>query len=150
MKQALLKSYAKLIVRSGLALEKGQAVIIKANVDQEAFAAIVAKECYNAGASRVVMSWQSEKLNRVDLKKGHLRPLMKNLPQEIAFQQWWSEALPCYLWLDSDDPDALRGTDPSKAAKIRKGRTNTNGASPPSQARNGPKRFSRAKPRPKG
>ena len=119
MKQALLKSYAKLIVRSGLALEKGQAVIIKANVDQEAFAAIVAKECYNAGASRVVMSWQSEKLNRVDLKKGHLRPLMKNLPQEIAFQQWWSEALPCYLWLDSDDPDALRGTDPSKAAKIK-------------------------------
>ena len=119
MKKAVLKSYAKLIVRSGLAVRPGQPVIIKANVDQEAFAAMVAKECYNAGASRVVMSWQSEKLNRIDLKKGHLRPFMKNLPQELAYQQWFTEALPCYLWLNSDDPDALKGTNPKKAGKIR-------------------------------
>ena len=119
MKKAVLKSYAKLIVRSGLAVKPGQPVIIKANVDQEAFAAMVAKECYNAGASRVVMSWQSEKLNRIDLKKGHLRPFMKNLPQELAYQQWFTEALPCYLWLNSDDPDALKGTNPKKAGKIR-------------------------------
>ena len=59
MKKAILKSYAKLIVRSGLGLKKGQDVIIKANVDQEDFVSMVVKECYNAGAGRVTINWQS-------------------------------------------------------------------------------------------
>lgn len=119
MKKAILKSYAKLIVRSGLGLKKGQDVIIKANVDQEDFVSMVVKECYNAGAGRVTINWLSEKLNRINLKKGKLRPLMKNTPMEIALQEYWTDKLPCYLWLDSDDPDGAKGTNPKKAAKIR-------------------------------
>ena len=41
MKKTLMKKYAELIVRSGIALKKGQSVMIKANVDQEAFVAMV-------------------------------------------------------------------------------------------------------------
>ena len=52
MRKTLIKEYAKLLVRSGLALRKGQTVIIQANVDQEDFVALVCDECYKAGAKK--------------------------------------------------------------------------------------------------
>ena len=73
MKKTILKKYAELIVRSGLALRKGQPVIITANLDQEDFVSLVVEECYKAGASHVYLDWKSEKVARITNKKGKLK-----------------------------------------------------------------------------
>ena len=70
MKKTILKKYAELIVRSGLALRKGQPVIITANLDQEDFVSLVVEECYKVGASHVYLDWKSEKVARITNKKG--------------------------------------------------------------------------------
>ena len=80
MKKTLMKKYAELIVRSGIALKKGQSVMIKANVDQEAFVAMVMDECYKAGAKHVHVHWLSEACHRVEVKKGKLSALKEVLP----------------------------------------------------------------------
>ncbi|MCH3909646.1 MAG: aminopeptidase [Bacilli bacterium] len=119
MKKSLLKEYAKLIVYSGAAVKKGQYVIIRTNVSQEKFAAIVAKECYKAGAKRVIMSWESFALSQVDYKYGKSKNIGTLSPMEMAFQQFSTDALPVLIWLDSDDPDGLKGIDAKKVAEIK-------------------------------
>ena len=122
MRKTLIKEYAKLLVRSGLALRKGQTVIIQANVDQEDFVALVCDECYKAGAKKVIVKWSSEKVNRVAFKKESLKNLANPLPFEVEEAKWKAEELPALLWIDSDDPDGNKGIDASKMAAVRTGR----------------------------
>lgn len=119
MKKTLMKKYAELIVRSGIALKKGQSVMIKANVDQEAFVAMVMDECYKAGAKHVHVHWLSEACHRVEVKKGKLSALKEVLPMEEGEQRWLTDDLPCLIWIDSDNPDASKGLDAKKMAEIR-------------------------------
>ena len=60
MKKSTIKKYAKLIVRIGANVQKGQDVIIFANADQSDFVALVADEAYKAGAKRVTVRWSCD------------------------------------------------------------------------------------------
>ena len=122
MKKSLLKKYAELIVRSGVALKKGQTVVIRANVGIEPFTAMVVEECYRNGAKRVIVEWGSEECARAAYKKGKKENLAEVLPYEIEKEKWFNEELPCFLWLDSDDPDAMAGLNQDKMAFIRRKR----------------------------
>ena len=122
MKKTILKKYAELLVRSGIALKKGQSVVIGANVDIEPFVAMVVEECYRAGAKHVIVRWNSEACNRIEIKKGKKEALAEVLPYEIARAEWECQELPCFLWLDSDDPDGMAGLDQKKMAFIRQSR----------------------------
>ena len=119
MRKTYLKEYAKLLVVSGLALKKGQYVIIQANCDQENFVALVVEECYKAGAKKVIVKWGSQKVSRVALKRAHTSVLSEVLPYEVEEAKWNAENLPCFLWIDSDDPDGNKGIDAKKSAAIR-------------------------------
>ncbi len=120
MKKTILKKYAELLVKSGIALKKGQSVVIRANTDIEDFTALVVEECYRCGAKRVVVDWSSEKVNRVAFKKASKSALAEVLPFEEAFAKWQTDDLPVLLWLNSDNPDALSGIDAQKLAYIQK------------------------------
>ncbi|MDY5441215.1 MAG: aminopeptidase [Candidatus Enteromonas sp.] len=119
MKKSLKKKYAQLLVRSGIALKKGQSVLIRAGVDQQEFVAIVMDECYRAGAKHVQVEWIAEACTRVKFKRGKLSALKEVLPMETAMQEWLTKDLPCLLVLHSDDPDAAKGLDAAKMAAVR-------------------------------
>ena len=53
MNEAKLREYAKLIVKIGANVQKGQRVRLQAGVDQVQLATMVTEECYKAGASYV-------------------------------------------------------------------------------------------------
>ena len=122
MRKTYIKEYAKLLVRTGLALHKGQTVIVQANVDQEDFVALVSEECYKAGARKVIVRWSSQKVNRVAFKKESAKSLSEVLPFEIEEAKWKAEELPAFLWIDSDDPDGNKGIDAGKSAAVRSAR----------------------------
>ena len=46
MKKTVLRQYAKLIARIGVNVQKGQEVIIQAELDQPEFVQMVVQECY--------------------------------------------------------------------------------------------------------
>ena len=48
MKKTILREYAKLIVRCGVNVQKGQDVLIYADLDQPAFVQMVVEEAYKA------------------------------------------------------------------------------------------------------
>ena len=119
MKRELIEKYAELIVTCGANVQKGQSVVIRTNVSQEYLAEIVARKCYEHGAKRVFVHWQSAKLSKVDLLNAKQEDLMHNTPFEIEAYKFMADELPILIWLDADDPDALNGVDQKKYAAIR-------------------------------
>ena len=119
MKKYLIKKYAELIVRSGIALKKGQSVYILSELEIEDFTALVVEECYKAGAKKVVVDWMSPKVRKIAMKRGKKEDLAAILPMDEVLMKWRSEELPCLLSLDSSDPDGMKGLDVAKMAYLR-------------------------------
>ena len=122
MKKAILKKYAALLVRSGIAVKKGQTVVIGAAPEIEYFVAMVVEECYKAGAKNVIIDWRSTACSHIAMKKGKPAALAEVLPFQLERAKWESETIPCRLYLASEDPDGFAGIDPKKMAFVRKER----------------------------
>ncbi len=122
MKQERLKKYAELIVKCGLNVKKGQEVNITCGLDQPEFVALVVEECYKSGASKVRVDWTYMPVSKLNYNYRTLESLSEVTEEEKARLQHRVDKLPCRLWLDSDDPDGLNGTDSEKIAKANMAR----------------------------
>ena len=122
MKKTLLRRYARLIAQCGVNVQKGQEVFIEAGLDQPEFAQMVAEECYRLGASRVVMNWYHQPMQRLDARYCSLETLSQLPVYQEARWKHFVDALPCRIFLDSDDPDGLKGVDQEKLAKAHQRR----------------------------
>ena len=58
MKKTILRKYANLIVRCGANVQKGQTVLVLADLDQPEFVQMVVDEAYKAGAAEVTATEQ--------------------------------------------------------------------------------------------
>ena len=117
MEQARLKKYAELIAKCGLNVQKGQEVNITCGLDQPEFVAYVVEECYKCGASKVRVDWSYMPITKINYTYRTLESLSEVTEEEIARFKHRVDKLPCRLWLDSDDPDGLDGTDSEKISK---------------------------------
>ena len=117
MKKTILKSYARLIAKVGANVQKGQEVFITAGLDQPEFVAMVADECYRLGASRVVVDWDYQPLQKLHARHQSLRTLSELTNWQEARWQHYVDVLPCRIFLDSDDPDGLKGANQKKLAQ---------------------------------
>ena len=122
MDQCRLEAYARLIVEKGLNLDKGQELLVIADLDQAPFVRMVVEKCYQAGASRVVVEWHDMPMDRLHCIYQSEETLSQVPAWEIARWKWRAERLPALLWLDSDDPDGMAGVDPAKRAKAQAAR----------------------------
>ena len=119
MKKTVLREYAKLIVRRGVNVQKGQEVLIRAGLDQPEFVAMVVEEAYKAKARKVTVQWDYQPLDKLHYRYRTLKTLGTVEEWEKARQEHYCEALPCRIYLESDDPDGLKGINMEKMAKAR-------------------------------
>ena len=68
MKKTDLRSYARLIARMGINVQKNQEVIVVAELDQPEFVAMVVEECYRAGAGKVRVEWGYQPLTKINVR----------------------------------------------------------------------------------
>lgn len=122
MKKTLLKKYAELIVRSGVALKKGQSAFILSELEIEDFTAMVVEECYRAGAKKVIVYWNSPKVRKITMKKSKKEDLAAFTPMDEALMKWRCDELPCLISLTSSDPDGMKGIDMGKVAYVSRAR----------------------------
>lgn len=122
MQPERLKKYAELIVRCGLNVREGQEVIIRCGLDQPDFVALVAEECYKCGAERVKVEWSYMPVTKIHYNYKSLETLSEVTEVEKAELQRRVDKLTCVLWLDSEDPDGLSGTDSEKISKANQAR----------------------------
>ena len=119
MKKTVLREYAKLIVRRGVNVQKGQEVLIRAGLDQPEFVAMVVEEAYKAKAKKVTVQWEYQPLDKLHYRYRSLKTLGTVEEWEKARQEHYCETLPCRIYLESDDPDGLKGINMEKVSKAR-------------------------------
>ena len=117
MKKTILRNYARLIVRTGANVQKGQSVMVYAGLDQPEFVEMVVDEAYKAGAAEVEVVWQHQPLTKLNVRHKSVKRLGEVKDWEIAKQRWQADTLPARIHIISDDPDGLAGMNQAKYAK---------------------------------
>lgn len=120
MKKTILKEYAKLIVRCGVNVQKGQEVIIRADLDQPEFVKLVVEEAYKAKARKVQVEWNYQPLAKVHARYKSVKVLGEVTQWEKEKYQHMVDVMPCEIILLSEDPDGLKGMNMKKMAMARK------------------------------
>lgn len=136
-------------------VQKGQDVLIYADLDQPEFVQMVVEEAYKAKARKVTVNWNYQPLQKLHVRYQSVKTLGTVEAWEEARLQHYVDILPCRIHLISEDPDGLKGVNLEKMAKGRQavyqvvnpmpisGRIRSSGALPLSLAPLGPKRCSR-------
>ena len=119
MKKTVLREYARLIVRTGINVQKGQDVLVMADLDQPEFIKLVVEECYKAKARQVTVHWNYQPLDKIHVRYQSVKTLGAVPEWQKARQQHYCDTLPCRLYIISDDPDGLKGVNTAKMAKAR-------------------------------
>ena len=120
MKKSVLKEYARLIVRCGVNVQKGQEVMIYADLDQPEFVQMVVEEAYKAKAKKVIVEWNYQPLGKIHVRYQSVKTLGTVPEWQKARRQHMVDTLPCRIHLISEDPDGLKGMNIAKIAKARK------------------------------
>ncbi len=119
MKKTVLREYARLIVRCGVNVQKGQEVMVYADLDQPEFVQLVVEEAYKAKAKKVIVEWNYQPLAKIHTRYQSLKT-MGTVPQwQLERRQHMVDTVPCRIHLVSEDPDGLKGMNMQKLAKAR-------------------------------
>ena len=119
MDKKRLEKYAELLVKCGLNVQQGQEVIVRCDLDQPEFVAMVTEQLYKAGAGRVEVEWSYMPVTKLNYIYRTQESLSEFSQVDEAKLKRRLDKLSCLLWLDSDDPDGLNGTDGKKIAAAR-------------------------------
>lgn len=118
MKKTILKKYAELIVQIGANVQKGQDVIINAETDQSLLVEYIVSECYKRKANIVTVKWQCNNVDKITSKKASIRALSKVPNWVIEREKYYVETLPALIYIESADPDGMKGINQEKIAKV--------------------------------
>ena len=119
MKKTVLREYARLIVRCGLNVQKGQEVMIYADLDQPEFVKLVVEEAYKAKARKVIVEWNYQPLEKIHVRYRSLKTMGTVEDWQLVRQEHFCQVIPARLHLISEDPDGLKGMNMEKVAKAR-------------------------------
>ena len=115
-----LEKYVKLLVNVGVAIKKGQKLLIRCPVDCAYFARMAMEEAYKAGAENVMIMWSDE----VSMRINYLMAPDSNFGIETE----WEKARIKYLVdegynllaVSASDPEILKGVDSARVQKNMK------------------------------
>ena len=119
MKKSVLREYARLIIRTGLNIQKGQSVIVFADLDQPEFVQMVVEEAYKAKAKEVTVQWNYQPLTKLHYRYQSVKNLGTLKEWEMARQEHYCDVLPARVLLMSEDPDGLKGVNIAKMTKAQ-------------------------------
>ena len=125
MNKTRLRKYANLIARCGVNVQKGQDVIVMAELDQPEFVKMVVDECYKLGARKVSVDWSYQPLMRSHVRYCKEKVLGELEDWQIKKWEHQAETLPCKIYLLSEDPDGLSGINQKKYASAMAQRQKT-------------------------
>ena len=119
MKKTVLREYARLIVRCGINVQKGQEVMIYADLDQPEFVKLVVEEAYKAKAREVIVFWEYQSLQKIHTRYQSVKTMGTVEEWVKARQEHFCDVIPARIHLSSADPDGLKGVNTAKMAKAR-------------------------------
>ena len=114
--------YAKLAIRSGVALKPGQELVVSCAIEQAGFARLLVQKAYELGAGHVTVIWHDDEVERLEYHHNDVE-FFATTPS------WKREQLDslaaqgaAFLFVTGSDPRALEGIDSAKIATARRAR----------------------------
>ncbi|MEG6584707.1 aminopeptidase [Dendrosporobacter sp. 1207_IL3150] len=120
MNQNLLEKYARLIVKTGVNIQKDQILVINAPIECAEFTRLIAQTAYQEGARDVVINWKDELFSKIRFLQA---------PEEVfeEFPEWQRQFYLSYLHkgaaflsISASDPELLKDVNPDRVAKAQK------------------------------
>lgn len=118
--QEQLKKYAALAVRTGVNLQAGQQLEIRAGIENAPLVREITRVAYEVGASNVYVQWSDDEMTKIRYF---------DAPEDSfdVFPQWLTarfdqlaEEKTAFLSVVSEDPDLLNGVESSRIARANK------------------------------
>lgn len=120
MNDILLKKYARLIVKTGINIQKDQTLVITSPIECASFTRMISEVAYKEGARDVVIKW-------IDELSSKIRYL--HAPEEVfeEFPAWQKEFYMFYVrqgaafvTIAAEDPELLKDVNPGRVVKVQK------------------------------
>ncbi len=108
------RSYAELLVRVGINVQKGQRLVINCPVECADFARLLTDEAYRAGCREVLMRWRDDEISRARYLYAENDVFDTVDPWEVSFCDTVSEEGAAWLAISAGDPENLKGVDPDR------------------------------------
>ena len=106
--EEMRKQYARLAVRKGVNVQKGQQMLIKANARDYEFVRLCVQEAYDAGAARVTIEYRDEIADRMNYLN-EPKELLCEVPQWFYDREKYrQDRTTCKLHIVSDTPGLLK------------------------------------------
>ena len=118
----LRSAYAEIVIRSGVNVQEGQPVLIRAEAVQKGFARELVRHAYRVGARNVVLRYTDSAANRIRLDESRQTEYLEHIPgytqafyKTVIDDNWASIAL-----RGPEDPDVYEGADPDRLGRMQK------------------------------
>jgi aminopeptidase len=116
---AMQRDYVRLLVREGVNLQPGQRLVITCAADQAWFARLCAAAAYAGGCREVSMNWTDDALTRMKYLRADDAVFDRCDPWRSLFYNAAAEEGAAWLFLESADPENLRGVDPERIRRAQ-------------------------------
>jgi len=117
--EGLLKKYASLAVRTGINIEKGQLLVIRASVKDHEFVELCVKEAYEAGAGQVFVQWSDENISHMGYEYETTESLSYVPDWVVERTRYQQERGAAFLTIDSETPGLMADIDQDKLQTVR-------------------------------
>lgn len=120
MNNTLLEKYARLIVKSGVNIQKNQILVVRSPIACAEFTRAIAKVAYEEGAKDVVVDWSDELLSKIRYI---------HAPEAVfeEFPNWKKEFYinymkegAAFISIAASDPELMKDVNPERIAKVQK------------------------------
>ncbi|MBU5484710.1 aminopeptidase [Clostridium sp. MSJ-11] len=114
------KKYARLAVKTGVNLQKGQTLVISAPVECVEFVRLIVDIAYDEGARDVVLNWKDDLISKTRYLKAP-EEIFEEMPQwQKDFYLHYSRGGAAFLSISASDPEVLKEVDPNRISKFQK------------------------------
>lgn len=113
-----MRKYARLAVRIGVNIQKGQMLLVRSNLESKEFTRMVIEEAYLAGAGYVMVDYRDNYISRLHYEYGSDK-YMLDLPKwEVDRLKYLLKENAALLTISSPNPKALEGVDPKRIDQV--------------------------------
>ena len=118
-----MESYARLLVRVGINLQKDQTLVIASPIDCAEFARVAQVEAYRAGAREVIMRWTDEKSVKTTYDMAPDAIFDEFPAWQKAFFNDYADLGAAFLSIAASDPELMKDVDPKRISRLSKARS---------------------------
>ena len=113
------REYARLLIREGVNLQKGQRLVLSFPVECADFARLCAEEAYAAGCGEVLTRWSDDTLARLKYLHADEAVFDRANPWDARMLDDVSAEGAAWLAVHAEDPEHLKGVDPDRIRRAR-------------------------------